>query len=85
MAVNISQTPNPNALKYEVGASIDSPTTFVAGKDTDDPMAAALLELPGVTSVFMMADFVTISKSPDASWDGIAMESKRILEEHFGD
>ncbi len=84
MPVNISPTPNPNALKFEVGASVESPTTFVAGKETDNPMAAELLALPGVTSVFMMADFVTISKQPDMTWDEIAGEAKRILEEHFG-
>jgi hypothetical protein len=39
--------------------------------------------LPGVTSVFMSADFVTITKSPDAFWDEIASEATRILDEHF--
>jgi hypothetical protein len=31
----------------------------------------------------MSADFVTISKNPDAFWDEIAPEATRILEAHF--
>jgi hypothetical protein len=48
-------------------------------------MAVAILEIDGVTSVFMTADFVTLSKHPDASWDTIAPSAQQILESHFGD
>lgn len=85
MAVQISPTPNPNALKFEVGVDVGGPQTFSAMQGTDDPLASALLALPGVLSVFMTGDFVTLSKEPDAGWDGIAMEAKAILEDHFGD
>ena len=83
MAVNIAPTPNPNALKFTVGTDVGGPKTFVAGRDADDPLAAALLQLEGVTSVFMTADFVTLSKRPDAGWDAIADDAKTILEQHF--
>lgn len=85
MAVTATPTPNPNALKFTVGTEFGTPRSFAAGQETDDPIAAPLLELPGVTSVFMSADFVTISKTPDAFWDEIAPEATRILEEHFED
>jgi hypothetical protein len=85
MPVFVSPTPNPNALKFEVGADVAGPKTYAAGQEADDEAAAALLALPGVTSVFMMADFVTVSKSPDASWDDIAGPAKAILEAQFGD
>ncbi len=84
MPVSLSPTPNPNALKFEVGGDVEGPRTYAAGQEADDPTAAALLELPGVTSVFMMADFVTISKSPEGTWDEIAEPAKTILEEQFG-
>jgi hypothetical protein len=83
--VSVTPTPNPNALKFTVGADFDTPKSFAAGQETDDPIAGPLLGLTGVTSVFMSADFVTISKSPDAFWDEIAPEATRILEEHFSD
>jgi hypothetical protein len=84
MAVQTSNTPNPNALKFTVGSDVGGPATFVAGKETDDPMAAALLAIDGVTSVFMTADFVTLSKTPDGSWDSIAPAATVILEQRFG-
>ena len=83
MPVSVTPTPNPNALKFTVGADFAAPKSFVAGQETEDPLAAPLLALPGVTSVFMSADFVTVSKSPDAFWDAIAPEATRILEDHF--
>jgi Scaffold protein Nfu/NifU N terminal len=84
MAVEISNTPNPNALKFSVGVDVGGPNTYVAGKATDDPTGAALVAIDGVTSVFMTADFVTLSKQPDASWEAIAPLATEILEERFG-
>ena len=45
MPVIISQTPNPNALKFTVSAMFDAPKSFAAGKPTDDPIAAPLLAI----------------------------------------
>ena len=83
MAVHISSTPNPNALKFTVGVDVGGPATFVAGRDIDDPTAAALVAIDGVTSVFMTADFVTLSKTPDSSWDVIAPLATTLLEQRF--
>lgn len=84
MAVVISSTPNPNAVKFTVGTDVGGPATFVAGGEVEDPTAAQLLAIDGVTSVFMSADFVTISKQPDASWDTIAPTAQAVLEDRFG-
>lgn len=81
--VSVEPTPNPNAMKFSVGTPVGGPATFVAGKETDNEMAAALLELPGVTSVFMTSDFVTLSKASDVSWDEIVEPATAILDEHF--
>ncbi|HET6764388.1 MAG TPA: NifU N-terminal domain-containing protein [Longimicrobiaceae bacterium] len=69
-------TPNPNAGKFTVGRTLvegrsgktfDSPAS-AAG----EPIAARLLEEPGVASVFMVADFVTVTKEPAADWRELA-------------
>lgn len=83
MPVEISQSPNPNALKFTVGQDVGGPKTYVTGQEVDDPLAQSLLALDGVTSVFMTADFVTLSKLPDASWDGIVGPAKSLLEVHY--
>jgi len=84
MPVSVSQTPNPNALKFTVGAEFPSPKSFAAGQQTDDPVAAPLIAIDGVTSVFMSADFVTVSKTPEAYWDDIVPAVSAVLEEHYG-
>jgi hypothetical protein len=84
MGIDISNTPNPNALKFSVGVDVGGPATFVPGDDSDDPTGTALANIDGVTSVFMTSDFVTLSKVPEASWEAIAPVAVGILEERFG-
>ncbi len=81
--VSIDPTPNPNALKFTVGSPVGGPATFVAGRETDDPMATALLSLPGVSSIFMTADFVTVSKAPEGDWDDIIEPARAIISDRF--
>lgn len=83
MSIQVDPTPNPIAMKFTVGVPVGGPGTFVDPSDTEEEFVAELLELDGVTSVFMTADFVTISKTPDADWDSIVPEATEILESHF--
>ena len=83
MPVSVSNTPNPNALKFTVGADVGGPQTHAAGSTPDDPMAAELIAIDGVTSMFATADFITLSKRPDVSWETIAPAAESILERYF--
>lgn len=83
MPIRVDVTPNPNALKFTVGTPVGGPKTFVAGDEADHPLAAELLSIEGVTSIFMTADFVTLSKTPEADWDEITPVAMEILERHF--
>jgi hypothetical protein len=82
--VSISSTPNPNALKFTVGVDVGGPKTFGAGIDTDDELGSALLGIEGVFSIFMTADFITVTKEADYDWDAIASAAQGIIESHFG-
>jgi hypothetical protein len=83
MPDTIYPTPKPNALKFVVGVDVGGPKTFVPAAPTEDPLATTLMALPGVASVFMSADFVTLSKMPDADWDAIAAPARSLLQDHF--
>jgi hypothetical protein len=83
MAVRVAPTPNPNALKFSVGVPVGGPGTYVKGANPEEDFLADLLDLDGVASVFFTADFVTISKTPDGSWEAITPEASAILESHF--
>lgn len=78
-------TPNPNATKFTVGVAVGGPGTLVQGAEPEEEWASQLLALEGVASVFFTADFVTISKTPDATWESITPQATRILESHFAD
>lgn len=83
MAVTVEQTPNPNALKFSVGSPVGGPGTYVKGAEPAEEYLGELLRVDGVASVFFTADFVTISKTPDGSWDAIRPRASAILESHF--
>jgi len=82
MPVQIQNTPNPNAMKFTVGSSVGQARTCTS--KTGDPLGDELLDVPAVTSVFMTADFVTVSKSFEGDWSLIVPEVTEILERYFG-
>lgn len=84
MPVRPEATPNPNAMKFTVGSPVGGPATYVAGGDVADPLAAELLALDGAVSVFMTADFVTVTKSPDADWETLLPLCVGVVTRHAG-
>ena len=83
MPVVVEPTPNPNAVKFSVGQPVGGPATYAAGASVEDPVAADLLAIEGVASVFMTADFVTLTRSPTGDWDAITPAATQLLEAHF--
>jgi hypothetical protein len=83
--VRVSRTPNPNAMKFSldrpVVAGTASRTIGTAEAARGDPLAEPIFALTGVTSIFMVADFVTVIKTADASWDALVPAIVAILEQ----
>lgn len=77
-------TPNPNALKFIVEGSLsDQPLSFFnADAAKDHALGSKLFAIPGVTSLLILNDFVTVSKAPDAVWRQITPAAKRVIAEH---
>lgn len=84
MPVQPEPTPNPNAMKFTVGVPVGGPSTHTRAAPSEDPVASELLALDGVTSVFMTADFVTVSKSADGDWASLVPLATEILQRHYG-
>ena len=81
-------TPNPNAVKF----TLDRPAvegrsqTFRAGSDpADSPLGARLFALDGVTNVFMVSNFVSVTKEDDADWNELVPRVIDELQDHFGE
>ena len=85
--VSFQPTPNPNAGKFSVGRSVVAGTSskswYNAQQAAGDPVAAELFQVEGVSSLFMVDDFVTVTKTPDAEWPELIPEVTAVLERHF--
>ncbi len=84
--IQVSATPNPNAMKFNLGRKVvDSGSrSFSTRFDAmEDPLAAALFEVPGVAGLFFMADFITVTKDPAAAWEGIVPEVTSVIRDHL--
>lgn len=75
MQIQFQPTPNPNAGKFVTGRTIvegtGSRSFYTADQAAADPLASALFGLDGVASIFMVEDFVTVTKQPDADWSDL--------------
>jgi hypothetical protein len=71
--LEIQPTPNSNAMKFVLNASIsDSTLSFLnPAAAAGYPLAQQLFAIPGVTSLLFLGDFLTVNKSPDAKWKPI--------------
>jgi NFU1 iron-sulfur cluster scaffold homolog, mitochondrial len=85
-------TPNPDALKFLPNHRVlppEVPTTFVEYMNPrstisppyPSPLAAQLMNIDGVTSVFYGPDFITVTKSSDANWAHVKPEIFSLITE----
>ncbi len=88
MAVNVqvSTSPNEHALKFTIDQqTIESGHKTYANAEAaeESPVAKALFGLEGVVSVFLMADFITVTKKPEASWDNLQSAAVEAIQASF--
>nr|PZN90953.1 MAG: hypothetical protein DIU52_05720 [bacterium] len=82
--VRFQPTPNPNAGKFATDRTVvqsGSRSYFSAEQAAGDPVAEALFAIPGVASVFMVADFITVTKTPQARWEDLAPRVEQVIRE----
>lgn len=86
--VRFQPTPNPNAGKFITGTTLVEGTSsrsyYTAEQAAAEPVARALFELDGVASIFMVEDFVTVTKRPDADWSELIPRVTGTMERVLG-
>ena len=93
LVIDTQATPNPNAAKFTLNRAVAAQgTTYrlpAAGQQTGTPSgdqpewAKRLLGLSGVTQVFALHTFITVSKTPDGDWNTLAPQVEQVLREAF--
>ena len=86
MFIQTEDTPNPATLKFLPGREVMGarpPADFPNAETAKaSPLAEALFALDGVSSVFLGADFIAVSKA-DIEWQHIKPAILQAIMEHF--
>jgi hypothetical protein len=86
-AVKTQRTPNPNAMKFTLDRRVVEGTasrSFGSAQAAHGhALAERLFALPGVNNVFMVDDFVTVTKSAESEWDALVPQVVAVLQEEF--
>ena len=79
----IQPTPNPNAAKFCLDRPISEQTISFLNPEQGrgHPLAERLFAIPGVRSLLLLGDFVTVNKAADVDWSDIAPRVKAVLAE----
>jgi NFU1 iron-sulfur cluster scaffold homolog, mitochondrial len=85
--IRFDPTPNPAAGKFTVGRTrVEGRrglTFDTAAAAEGHPLAGPLLREPGVRSVFIVDDFVTVTRAPDADWAELVPRVTAVLRAHL--
>lgn len=79
-------TPNPESMKFVSNRMIlanDSVDFRSKDKVKDTPFASALFEFPYVKGVFIMNNFVSITKASDYEWFDVIPTLKKFVQEYL--
>ncbi len=84
--IEIESTPNPLAAKFVLGQGTlgsEGRTYFTADAAAADPLARRLFAVEGVRALFMVDDFITVTRAEDTAWDDIVEEVLCAIREEL--
>lgn len=88
ITVYTESTPNPNTLKFVCDKPLieGSAIEFTEKDQTkNSPLAQNLFNFPFVKSVFFAANFVTITKTENVSWNDIANDLRYFITNYLNE
>lgn len=82
--IRTRETPNPNAKQYVLNTQV-----LAYGKRSyssleecgDDAMARRIFELDGIKNVYIMNNFVTVTKADAKGWNPLEQQAWKIIDE----
>ena len=86
LEMTMDATPNPNAAKFSLNRTVSTQgATYRDPAATEPAWAKQLLAIPGVTQVFAIRNFISVSKRADAEWGVIGPQVERVLRQAFAE
>jgi hypothetical protein len=84
LTVTVQGTPNPNAAKFTLNRPLPdqgSRSYFGVAEAGDDALGRRLFEVEGVRALFMVDNFITVTKVDDARWDDLVEPIEAAIRE----
>jgi Virulence factor/Scaffold protein Nfu/NifU N terminal/HEAT repeats len=81
--LSIETTPNPNSMKLNLDETLAKGVAITYTQENKEDCPAyieKILAIPGLTSVFRVADFMAIQRKPTAGWEDILSQARIVLE-----
>ncbi|VAX29380.1 hypothetical protein MNBD_NITROSPINAE05-1097 [hydrothermal vent metagenome] len=83
--VRTRETPNADALQYVLNAEIlgHGNKSYASKSDCDgDPLGKALFERRGVKNIYIMENFVTVTKDPAIDWNPLKDQVWKTIDKN---
>jgi hypothetical protein len=82
--LSIETTPSPNSMKLNLDERLAKGVAITYTNENRGDCPASIekiLAIPGVSSVFRVADWMAIQRKPTAGWEGILSQARVVLED----
>ncbi len=85
MFIQTENTPNPNSLKFLPGRKVSNNGSLevLNQEDTNNLLIKNILQINGVTGVFLGEDFFSINKEENKKWEDIKHIVISYVNEHY--
>jgi hypothetical protein len=86
LEIDVQATPNPNSMRFTLNRVVveKGSRSFLRTEQAEGfPLGRDLLVIPGIRSVFMIANFVSVGRDPALDWSEIVPRVREALELHF--
>ena len=86
LKIDVSGTPNPNSMKFTLNRILveKGVQSFSRPEQAEGSvLGRRLFAIPGVRSVFMTGNFVSIGRDAARDWQEIIPRVEQALREHF--
>jgi hypothetical protein len=84
LEIIVEGTPNPNAVKLTLNRTVATQgKTYRDAATADAEWAKGLLGIAGVTQVFAINNFISVTKAPDADWETIIPTAEDVLKTFY--